>query len=168
MNVHALKIIPVCLLIVVMAGCWPFGEKKPSNVADQMSLRVINVLGEDLHKDAHIKGSINIPYETVESKSSAWNKNVPVVVYCSNYQCSASGEVAKKLAAKGFTTYAYEGGTAEWYQLGKKDSTYALEGPARESYLEMVIEPLQEEDADVKVISAVELKKMMQNAGLLK
>lgn len=159
-NAHAAAL---CLAIATLPGCLGFGEKERA----QETLRVINVLDDDLYRDAHIKGSTHVPFDQVESKATSWDTKIPVVFYCSNYQCSASGELAKRLAKRGFTTYAYEGGMAEWYQRSKQDKSYAFEGPAQESYLTMVIEPLAEKDEALKTITAEELKKMMHDAGLL-
>jgi rhodanese-related sulfurtransferase len=144
----------LCILMVVMlAGC--IGEQQ------EPTLRVINVLDTALYNDAHIKGSIQVSMSDVENVAASWNRSVPVVVYCSNYFCTASGDVAKQLQTMGFEeVYAYEGGTAEWYQQG-----LPIEGPANESYLKIEI-PAPEEESTLN-ISAERLQKMMKNANLL-
>lgn len=152
----------IAVLLLPACGQKDETEKEPA------PLKVINVLDVGQYDDAHIKGSINMSYDQLEAGAATWNKETPVVVYCSNYMCTGSAQGAKMLASKGFKhAYAYEGGMAEWYQLHKNDPSYALEGPAKLSYLELVMEKPAEHDADVKIISAEELKKMMKEANLL-
>jgi len=132
-----------------------------------VNLRIVNVLSEKFFNDAHIKGapgvtSINAPFEKFDALATDWDKKIPIVVHCSNYFCSASHVAAKKLQAMGFeTVYAYEAGTAEWYQRGN-----AIEGPAEESYLSMEVSKPAEEKTDVTVISTEDLKKMIKTATL--
>lgn len=131
------------------------------------SLHVINVLDKALYDDAHIKGSEQIDSDVVEKVAQNWDKNSTIVVYCANYMCSASRDIAKKLTAMGFkNTKAYEGGTAEWYQLSQKDPSYAIVGPAQEKYLKVPIKAPQEHPADVAIIEAEALKSLLQGAGL--
>jgi rhodanese-related sulfurtransferase len=165
MKILSYKFLLGSVVTLVLAGCLGIGEK---GTTSQASLLVINVLGEDLYKDAHIKGSINVPFDQIEQKSQSWNKNIPLVIYCSNYQCTASEEAAHRLAQRGFTTYAYEGGTAEWYQHSKTNPRYVIEGPSQQKYLTMVLQPIPEENKRVKTVTAEELYKMMEQAGLLK
>ena len=155
------------LAMLLLPGCFWSGEKSMKEQSGS-SLLVINVLEPKFYHDAHIRGSINVPFEQIEQKAKLWDKKVPIVVYCANYQCSASGEIAKRLTSMGFNAYAYEGGTAEWYQLRKKDARYSIEGPTGESYLEMVLTPSMEQDTGIKIVTAEQLLKMMQDAHLLK
>ena len=110
----------------------------------------------------HIAGSINVPFEKVKDTATKenWDKNVSIVTYCSNYACSASGAAAKELKELGFSNVsAYEGGMAEWFELSKKDPSYKVVGSGQEKYLTMPNEKPTEENKEIKVISAEELKK---------
>ncbi len=168
----------LALGIVMLPACWDRETPQPNSKEvvhhdpiqsslPASSLKVINLLSKDLYDDAHIKGSINISLGELEAAAQQWDRNTPIVVYCSNYACTSSGLAAKKLAKLGFTNVkAYEGGTAEWYQLYQKDSTYGFEGPGKQGYLTMVLKPLEPEP-DVQVIRAENLKKEMQEAHLL-
>jgi len=136
-----------------------------SKSASQLTpkLRVVNVLSEDLFADAHIKGSINIPFEHFEEVIKNWDKDTTVVVYCANYACSASGAAAQMLRKAGFAkAFAYEGGTAEWYQLHQSDPSYELEGPAKQDYLTVAVKRPQQH-GDFEIITAEKLKGLLQN-----
>jgi len=131
-------------------------------------LRVVNVLPEDLHKDAHITGSINVPMQELEDKLKEWSPTTTLVFYCSNYYCQASMEAAQLFRDHGFPrAYAYEGGTAEWYQLGKKQKGFPTTGPAQASYLTMQVEPQQQEEDSDLTITAQQLQRLMEEEGLI-
>ena len=159
-------------LVAFLPACNWFASKPEQSV----KLRIVNVLDKEQFDDAHIKGSdtvasINVQMADLESAASAWDKTVPVVVYCSNYFCTASGEAAKKLTELGFTdVWAYEAGMAEWYQLHKVDKTgqeYLIAGPAQQPYLEIVIPKPKKEHEDIRIISSQELQKMIKEANIL-
>lgn len=142
-------------------------QKKPA-----VTLRVVNVLDKNYFDDAHIKGSatvesIGVPFAQLEATAKNWDKTVPVVTYCANYQCTASGAAAKKLKELGFTdVWAYEGGTAEWYQLGQTDANYVTEGPAREGYLKGTSKKPSTREEGVQEITALELQKKIKDATM--
>lgn len=156
--------------LVVLSGCSWFEKKADgaevvcANAVQQAPMvRVVNVLDEKLFNDAHIKGSTQVDFTKVKDVAANWNKEDAVVFYCSNYQCSASFEAAKQLKEMGFNNVmAYEGGMEEWNRLSKTDATYAVEGAAQEAYLATPVEKGPEAHADVKVITAAELKQLMQ------
>ncbi len=139
--------------LILLPGC--FGESKEKD----SGLKVINVLEEKFYDDAHIPGSIQIPIMEVEERAKAWPKDTKIVVYCSNYTCSASGTIARKLKdnLKFENVYAYEAGMAGWKQAG-----LPVEGPAKEGYLDMPNERLSDrKHTDVQEISTEELKKLL-------
>ncbi len=153
-------------LVALLSGCWK--SDKQSSVSDSAKLHVVNVLAKEQYDDAHIKGSVHIDLDDLDAATASWDKQTPVVFYCSDYQCTASSHAARELKNNGFAhVYAYEGGMAEWYQLSKNDSSYKLEGPATESYLTREVPAHESADAEVAVISAQDLKDKMQSAGLL-
>lgn len=87
---------------------------------DDNDLILIEVLSEEKYKDEHIKGAINIPLKKIGMEArERFNKDDLIVVYCSNYDCSASPTAAKKLTDMGFeNVYDYEGGKKEWKEAG--------------------------------------------------
>ena len=139
--------------LILLPGCLGGSKEQDSG------LRVINVLDEKFYDDAHIPGSIHIPIMEVEERAKGWPKETKIVVYCSNYTCSASGTVARKLknTLKFPNVYAYEAGMAGWKQAG-----LPVEGPAKEGYLDMPNERLSDrKHADVEEISTEDLKKLL-------
>ncbi|MBT3828092.1 rhodanese-like domain-containing protein [bacterium] len=147
-------LVAVIALAVIMPACWWKSKDEPS-------MRIANVLSATLYDDAHITGSIHVPFEELEKIATSWNKDIPVVTYCSNYACSASASAARTLQRMGFSdVHAYEGGTAEWKQLG-----YPVTGKAEQGYLEHKMEKPDEHDDSV--IEAKDLLAMMHEKGLL-
>ncbi len=87
---------------------------------DNREVTVIEVLSKESYNKGHIRGAINIPLEKIGKEArERFDKDEPLVVYCSNYDCTASPSAAKKLETLGFTNvYDYEGGKEEWKQAG--------------------------------------------------
>src|SRR3990167_379562 len=124
-----------------------------------LKLQIINVLDKDAYDDCHIKGSINIPFEDLESEAEKLNKYATTVVYCSNYQCTASKMAASILKNKNFKTVsAYEAGMADWYQKG-----LPLVGSCKASYLKNKNEKSELEEEGVEVISTEALKDLIKS-----
>jgi rhodanese-related sulfurtransferase len=138
----------------LLSSCGWMGEKKESSEA---LFVIVNVLDKKYFEDCRIKGSINLSMdELVPYAQKNWNKETEIVVYCANYKCTASGESVKALKEAGFNNaWAYEGGIAEWKQLG-----YPVEGICKSGYLADYAKPEgYENEAGTPVISAQELKQ---------
>lgn len=150
-------------VIALLPACFGSKEEKKE------SLYVINVLDKEDYNDCRIAGSKNVPFDQVKDFAKNLDKNVEIVVYCANYMCSASGSTAKELKQMGFqNVWAYEGGTAEWYQLGLKESgKYPVEGACKAGYLSAPNEKPAHEGTEFPVISAQELRAKMVSHGLL-
>ncbi|MGB8468040.1 MAG: rhodanese-like domain-containing protein [Candidatus Babeliales bacterium] len=152
---------------VVLPGCDWLGKSssQSGSAAAQPTnerLLLVNVLDKAAYDDAHIKGSIQVPFEELEHwATTIENKTVPVVVYCANYMCSASSDAVKTLQAAGFKNVsAFEGGIAEWKHLG-----FPVEGPATLPFLDDYQKPEgYAPAADIKVINAQELKQLLDAA----
>jgi rhodanese-related sulfurtransferase len=144
-------------LVVVLSGCWASKTDAPQFV-------IVNDLEKEFYDDCHIPGSIHLPFGSVKAYAEKnWDKeNTEIIIHCSNYQCSASGIEAKELIEAGFKkVYAYEGGTAEWYQAG-----YPVEGACLQKYLTFESEPDEDESYDFPVITIDQLKKKVdENSG---
>lgn len=166
--------VTLSLAVLVVAASWALftlyrkKEVTAPVVTENVTLKVVNVLSPELYNDAHIKGSINIDYAELMEKTKDWNKETPIVLYCANYACLASSEGARELTKQGFThAMAFEGGMAEWHQLGQTDASYATEGTAQQAYLTVPSQKPAQEHEDIHVVTAAELKAMMIEAGLL-
>lgn len=143
----------VGISFLLSSCCW-FGCKHTQEPV------IINILDQELYNDCHIAGSINIPFEQLESRLDRLDKQAETIVYCSNYQCTASAHAARILKEKGFSrVYAYEAGMAEWYQ-----QKLPVVGACKESYLTVVSKPIGEPLVDVPVITTQELKHKIDAA----
>lgn len=120
---------------------------------------IINVLSEEYFNDCHIKYSVNVPLDSLSEYAYGLDRHKHIVVYCASYTCSASRSAWYKLDEMGFdNVFAYEGGMAEWYQRG-----FSMQGACKKEYLSThVQEPAQVEDKRIKIISAEELKKLLE------
>lgn len=126
-------------------------------------LLVINALHRDAYNDCHIKGSIGVPLNELESFAKTVDKLTPIVVYCASYICPVSRAAWQKLDALGFKNlWAYEGGMHEWYHAG-----LPVVGACKSDYLQQEIDEPEKHTSEVTEISAQELKKMMKENGLL-
>jgi rhodanese-related sulfurtransferase len=144
--------------LMLLPACTWFGE------AEKPTFVIANVLDKDAYDDAHIKGSIQVPFEDLDEYAQAhWDKDkTTIVVHCSNYKCTASGAGAKSLTEQGFKkVYAYEAGTAEALKEG-----LPVVGPAKASYLADYAKPEgydeEHKNAPYTIVSTENLKKMMQ------
>jgi len=126
---------------------------------NQPKLVVINVLDKNIYDDCRIKGSINVPFDKVEEYAKGLDKNTHVVLYCTNYMCTASGAAARMLKKMGFeNVWAYEAGMADWFQ-----NKLPVEGACKESYLNMRIEKSEDSDEQgIKPITTMELRDKMK------
>lgn len=172
MNTLKKQIVTAVLVSSVLAllpGCWPFGKKDAQE--QKPTLYVINVLDKESYDDCSIEGSVNVPFADIESFAQNIDRNTEMVVYCANYMCTASSAAAQKLNEMGFEkVWAYEGGTAEWYQLGKADGNYPIKGSCTASYLTAANDKPQADEAatHVSVITAEQLRDKMMAQGLMK
>jgi len=139
--------------LLLLPGCFGGSSKEESGP------KVINVLDKKFYDDAHIPGSINISIMDVEKRAEKWPKSTEIVVYCSNYKCTASGMIAKKLKKMGFEkVFAYEAGMAGWKQAG-----LPVDGPATEKYLDAPNDKISDrKDAEVDDISTEDLKALLE------
>lgn len=148
-------------LTVLTSGCGSSNLQKPY----EPKLFVVNVLDKSLYDDCHIKGSINVPFEEFNdwaTKSLKDNKidiNDHIIVYCSNYMCTASGYGAKYLTKLGFkNVWAYEAGTAEWFQKG-----LSVEGACQKPYLKKVFNKPDHGEDHINIITTDDLAKKIEN-----
>ncbi len=136
--------------LVILPGCWQKEQEKP---AMKTGLVVVNVLDKEAYADCHIAGSINVPFENLETSMDTIDKSAEVVFYCSNPMCTASGYAALQFKKAGFTNVSvYEGGTAEWYQKG-----LPVEGASCADYLRQPVKHVADQTHEVTVLSVEEL-----------
>lgn len=157
MMLRSMFFLSLASLLMLIPSCTC--ERQATEQQKKSGLVVINVLDKDLYDDCHIKGSINVPYENLEKFVQDLDKDSSeIVVYCSNYMCSTSGVAAKQLTQMGFKhVWAYEGGTAEWHQMG-----LPVEGTCKSSYLSNKLPATEHTDASVSVITAQQLAEKLK------
>jgi rhodanese-related sulfurtransferase len=137
---------------ILFFGC---GEKKTK-------LYLVNVLEKELFDDAHIPGSIHVPYQDLLKVSTTWDKNAEIILYCSNTMCLASCEGVKQLKALGFKNVrAYEEGIAGWFQAG-----HNVVGKHQEEYLNYKI--CNNSPNCDEVISTEQLKELLKKNKFIK
>lgn len=151
----------IAMSLVLLSGCEWFGTKQ---AATQPYLVVVDVLDPELYNNCTIAGAINVPFAKVEQYAQQhWEKDkekIHIVLFCANYKCSASGQAAAQLQKLGYQhVWAYEGGTAEWRQLGFK--TYGACDPAKSGYLSDTEKPAGAQ-THAPTITAQELKAMIE------
>ena len=94
-------------------------EDLKKKIETNQNLVVINVLTKESYDDCHIKGSINIVLTEFEEKAKTLDKAKFFVVYCANYECSASRRAFELMRGLGFNNVvSYEGGMEEWKEKG--------------------------------------------------
>jgi rhodanese-related sulfurtransferase len=158
------------LVVLLMPGCGltekkaeqAAGEAKSEAVAAQ-KLIIVDVNPEDVYKDAHIDGAVNVAMDKVEDASKEWNKATPIVVYCADYTCQASHAAAAKLKGLGFTDVTvYTGGISEWNKLSKENpSRHPVTGAAQQEFLKKPVEKVATKEGE---IGADELAKRIEES----
>ena len=149
---NSFKAIALVSGIVCLSGCFNFGSKE-----EKPGLLVINVLDKEQYDDCHIPGSIQVDMMKVQKYVSSYPKTTKIVVYCSNYACTASPYIAKKLKKDGFEqVWDYEAGMAGWFQ-----EKLPVNGPAQAAYLHQPNPQLGNHPEGVEGISTQDLKKLL-------
>jgi len=140
-----------CFLLVSLTGCFV-------SRSEHQKLLVINVLDHAAYDDCRIPGSIQVDFDKVESYVQRMPKDTHIILYCSNYLCSASHFAAEKLIDKGYTNVqVYAGGMAEWFTTG-----LPVEGKAQAAYLRNPVPVPDEADFHVPVISQQDLAALLK------
>ncbi len=157
-----LAIINVIIMIALSAcSC----ERFVGGQATTPKFVIVNVLDKESFDDCHIQGSINVPFmDLKEYALKRWNKDTTeIVLHCSNYLCTASGDGYTMLTKLGFKrVWAFEGGTAEAKQFG-----ISVVGACQQSYLVNYQKPeMYAEKKSVAVISVEDLKKKIEEFAI--
>ena len=81
----------------------------------------IDVRDDEEYSKGHIKGSLNLPVDTIELKLGAIPKNKEIIFYCDGPNCGRSHIAAKMLIAVGFKhpkVKVFEDGYYGWEEAG--------------------------------------------------
>jgi len=81
---------------------------------------LIEVLEAPSYEKSHIKGAVNIPLAHLAKETSErFQKEDELIVYCADFDCSASPKAADKLESIGFSNvWDFSGGKKEWKEAG--------------------------------------------------
>jgi rhodanese-related sulfurtransferase len=99
-------------------------ESDPSDVRfDQQNspgtFTVVDCRSPESFAKRHLPGAVNIPYRTMDAKTTAsLPKDRLVVAYCTSVSCNASTKGAARLAALGFQVKEMVGGIDAWEAEG--------------------------------------------------
>lgn len=161
------KIISKLLFILMffLPGC--YNTKKDTQEL-LSGLVIINVLDKACYDDCHIEVpkvknlfSINVTLDSVTWCKENIAPDSELVLYCSDYRCTTSEYMARKLVSYGFkNVFVYEGGMAEWYQHSQLEpEKFKTYGPCKKTYLSRKIEKvnLSESKNDLRKLSLDEL-----------
>jgi rhodanese-related sulfurtransferase len=155
-SVRSYSILAVVLLMMalVFAMYWYVHIPKAGNKRDFL---VINVLDKKTYDDCHIAGSEHVNFRMLDSFMKGVGKDTKIIVYCSNYLCSTSDYVAKKLKDAGYArVLVYAAGMAEWIQHG-----LPVEGPSKAAYLSKKVEVPVTIEQKTDIITTNELAQLM-------
>ena len=91
-------------------------------IANKERFRLVDVLGEEHWKEAHLPGSEWIDFKGMARESRRrFSLDEPLVLYCNGFACEASAIAADKLRQLGFTNVRdFAGGLEEWTAAGLK------------------------------------------------
>lgn len=97
-------------------------EQLKEKLDKNTDLKLVNVLPKEKFEEKHIPGSINIPVTYIgDTAPQRLGKDDEIVVYCADFECSASPKAAQKLEELGYkNVYDYEGGVDDWQKAGYK------------------------------------------------
>ncbi|MEP7076944.1 MAG: rhodanese-like domain-containing protein [Acidobacteriota bacterium] len=80
---------------------------------------IVDVRAEDIYKQEHVKGSINMTFENMKEKAKSLPKDKKIITYCSCPAEHSAAAMVLELKKKGFkNVFAMLGGTLAWKNAG--------------------------------------------------
>jgi rhodanese-related sulfurtransferase len=95
-------------------------EELKKKFDNKENFKLIEVLEAPSYEKSHIKGAINIPLAHLGKEASdRFKKDDELIVYCADFECTASPKAADKLESIGFSNVRdFAGGKKEWKEAG--------------------------------------------------
>jgi hydroxyacylglutathione hydrolase len=94
-------------------------QQLKERMAQNPNILVLNILMPESYDNCHIRGSMNVPLNTLAKSSTPWGKAQEIIVYCASKDSPSSKYAYSILTRNGFTNVAvYEGGIQEWQEKG--------------------------------------------------
>jgi rhodanese-related sulfurtransferase len=84
---------------------------------------LLEVLPAEAYQKGHIEDAVSVPVDTIEQRcmEEMLNKDSNIVVYCYDFECTASTKAVKKLKQLGYKKVLdFKGGKKEWRKNGNK------------------------------------------------
>ena len=86
---------------------------------DEGTAIILDVRAEDVYKQEHVKGSINVTFENLKEKAKTLPKDKKIITYCSCPAEHSAAVMVGELKKKGFkNSFAMLGGTLAWKNAG--------------------------------------------------
>jgi rhodanese-related sulfurtransferase len=92
-------------------------------------LKVVDVLSREHYQQGHLPGALSLPLNEIdENAKDMLDHNDLIIVYCANYECTASTRAAEKLLRLGYKhVLDYKGGFADYTEDGVLDPEEQVE-----------------------------------------
>ena len=97
---HKVLIVMGVMVLLFITGCGSMS--KLDRILDSKNYIIVDVRTEDEYNEGHVKGAINIPYDTID-KNVDLDKDKTILVYCKSGK--RSGIAYDKLTDLGFDVY---------------------------------------------------------------
>ncbi len=110
-----MKKILIILTVLLIAGC---GNKKETptkldQILETNNYQIVDVRTKEEYEEGHVKGAINIPYDTI-NENTKLDKNKTIMVYCKSGKRSAIAyNTLKELGYDVYDLGAYDSITIE-------------------------------------------------------
>ena len=93
-----------------------------TKIENEPDLKLVEVLEPQRYDGFHLPGAMNVPLGNGFEESiqqAIPNKKAEVVVYCSDEDCHASSNAARKMEQLGYEhVYDYQAGKKDWKEAG--------------------------------------------------
>jgi rhodanese-related sulfurtransferase len=96
-------------------------EELQAKIESGETFFLVETLAEAYYRHTHLPGAIHLSPVAVRQCAPALlpDKNALIVLYCSDRECMASGDVARELETMGYTNVReYAGGKRDWIAAG--------------------------------------------------
>ena len=108
-------------LLEFETDCW---DVHPAITNNRQDFVLLDVRGEKLYNDGHIKGAISLPHARInEDTLRGYPADTLLVVYCAGPHCNATEKASIRLASLGRPVKKMIGGITGWLDEGFMLST---------------------------------------------
>lgn len=89
-------------------------DKAYEQLQNDQSIQLVDVRSKEEYRDGHVKGSVNVPLDTIPSKFASLypNKDQQIFIIC--YSGARASDATQYLVRLGYTKVYNIGGVATW------------------------------------------------------